>query len=68
MALQEIHITVGDLIVWADGEWAERDEYFRHPYDYSHKSDDFIVIGEGTLEWFNFAKKHELYTVISTGE
>lgn len=38
-----------DIIVWPDDVWCFRDEL----YDFSHKSDDYMVIIAGTDEWYD---------------
>ena len=61
MATVTCHPTVSDLIVWPDDTYCDRDE-FNYERDYSHMSDDFTVLAEGTIPWFDFIIKHNLFT------
>ena len=43
---------MGDIIVWADGTYCDREMLFNG--EMSHKSNDYRVIAEGTAEWADF--------------
>ena len=42
--------TMGDLLVWSDGTYCARHSNAR----FNHPSDDYILLAEGTVEWFDF--------------
>ena len=41
---------MGDLLVWSDGTYCARHSNAR----FNHPSDDYILLAEGTVEWFDF--------------
>lgn len=49
-----------DIILWSDGTWCYREDYFKRPYDWFHMSDDYIVLAEGTAPWADFSIANNL--------
>jgi len=57
-----IAASVGDLVVWPDGDWADREDFFRGQYNF--KSDDYEIYAEGTGRWFDFVFENGLFYAV----
>lgn len=47
----------GDICLWPDGRWAERDKL---SWSDRFADPDHILIPEGTTEWVDFCVKHKI--------